>query len=137
MQEFLKSHNLTALWQPAELLMVRPPKQWELMWAYVVFIGIFLVGAIALLFLKKKVPQDLHNQLSSLTWTVSILGGFLFFFRFVRIPYLGTDLLRLLLELAALIWLGVILFSIKKAAPKAKLDALVQERKDKYLPKAK
>ncbi len=137
MQDFLQKYNLTALWQPAELLMARPPKQWELMWAYVTFVGIFAISAVALLFLRKKLSVELHTQLSSLSWTVAILGTILFFFRYVRIPYLGTDLLRLILELAALIWLGYIVVSLKRAAPVAKLANLVEERREKYLPKPK
>jgi hypothetical protein len=137
MQDFLVKNNLTALWQPAELLMIRPPKNWELMWAYVAFVGIFALAAIVLLFTRKRLDPTLHAQLSSLSWTVTILGVFLFFFRYVRIPYLGTDLVRLLLEISAVAWLSWIFISQKKAAPKAKLDDLIQKRREKYLPKAK
>lgn len=137
MQEFLQNNNLTALWQPAELLMVRPPKQWELMWAYIAFVAIFAVVAVALLFVKNRVTEPVKSQLSTLAWTVTILGPILFFFRYVRVPYLGTDLLRFLLELSVIGWLTWILVGIKKRAPEVKLNSLVQERKEKYLPKAK
>lgn len=137
MQEFLQNNNLTALWQPAELLMVRPPKNWELMWGYITFIALFTITAIALLFLKKKVAPVLYAQLSTLSWTVAILGGLLFFFRYVRIPYLGTDIVRTILEVSAVIWLIWISISYKKLVPVMKQAELIEERRTKYLPKPK
>lgn len=106
------------------------------MWPFAGFLILSLVVAIALLFIK-KMDANLHEGLSNLCWTFALVGGLLFFCRYTQIPYLGNDLIRLILELACVAWLVVIIIAARKALPAAKLQTKIEDRRTKYLPKPK
>ena len=106
------------------------------MWAYLTFLGIFLLAGLVLLFLR-KIDADVRRSLLGLSWTITTTGALLFFFRYQQIPYLGMDVFRTLLEALAIVWLGLIIRSARKTIPQKKLDEAVRARKEKYLPKAK
>lgn len=125
--------NWNILWQPRELFLIRPPFMWELMWAYVGFLAACLTVLIVALLLKTLHPE-LKRRLITFASTQLWLGAFLFFFRYFRIPYLGMDFFRLIQEITAVIWIGLIVKFALTELPKLNIKAAADARKKKYLP---
>lgn len=132
----LSALNWQAFWQPHELVLIRPPFLWELMWWYVGFIALCALGGISLLFLSNVHPA-LKSRLSSFCWTNVTIGVILFFFRYYRIPYLGMDILRLLQEVSALVWLGYLVWYSQTGFKHQLIQEKVADHKARYLPKSR
>ena len=134
MKSFFSQINWHVLWQPKELLLVQPPILWPLMWAYIAFIALSLIGIIATVVFRKRIHPTLSNRIYSITTTQIVLGALLFFFRFYQIPYLGMDIWRTIQEVTALIWLGFIIVYAQRVLPKQLLKEQAELRRNKYLP---
>ena len=128
--------NLGKWWSPSDLIATIPPEHWKYEIGYLVMLGVFLALAIALIFMK-KVRTSLKDRLYSFLWTNIILGLILFFFRVQQIPLLGMDIWRFIQEIAIVIWIALIVRFYRKVYRKEALIQKVEERKTKYLPKAK
>lgn len=115
--------------------MARPAAVWELHWWYAGVTIACLVGAIALLFLKKMHPS-LRQNLSNALWTNAILGGILYFSRDQRIPYFGTDIVRTVQLFSLLIWVAVSLWIGVRTARNDRTAAVINARRERYLPKS-
>lgn len=121
-------------WKTAIQLM--PPKEWKFMWVYVGFTGLNLLGGI-FLSLYRKMDEEIRGKLLGFCWTNAIFSAIFFFLRYQRIPLLGTDLVRTIQLIIVLIWAIFIAKYIMFDYPKLKMQQVVEERKSKYLPKAK
>ena len=119
-----------------QLVQVTPPLQWNFSWLYLLLIAIFLVGAIVMLFLRRMHPP-LRERWSWFFWSNIFIGAILYFMRDQRIPYLGTNLLRVAHEFFILFWLNSIIWYHRTGMKQEKLAEAAIARKEKYLPKAK
>ena len=119
-----------------ELVAATPPALWSFKWVYLGFLALLLIGAIVILFLRRMHPP-LRERWSSFFWSNLLIGLVLFFMRDQRIPYLGTNLLRVVHEFFIVFWLNSIIWYKRTGYRQEKVAELAIERKSKYLPKAK
>jgi len=122
------------VWNPAGLVNIQPQLVWNDMAYYLVYSGIFLVGLIILVLLRKRIQPNLRDQLGSVCWTNLGLSLVLFFFREQSIPLLGMDLWRFLQECATVIWIFFIVRFYLKTYRQEAVSELVKARREKYLP---
>jgi len=132
---WLTHTKLWIWWNPQNLTQTTPSFYWDYMKVYAVIVCIFFVGAIVSIFWPKFKP--VRDRLALYFWTNAVLSLILFFFRYQDIPVLGMDIFRLIQEITAVIWLFLIIRFAIKAYPAHQLSLKVEERRNKYLPKAK
>lgn len=133
---FFSSGDWKAYWNPQQLFVSPPPVEWRWIWAYAALGIASLILGIALIFTKKLHP-GLRERLSTLAWTEVILSAILFFCRYQRIPYFGIDGLRTLQEIGLVIWVIITARYARVQLPADRLAAAIEEKRQKYLPKAK
>jgi len=113
-----------------------PVDPWRFRWIYLGMVIVFLIGGIALLFLKKVRPA-LRERLSTFFWINFGIGLILFFFRDQDIPLFGMDFWRFIHDIAIWVWLIYIVVVSSKEHPRLIIQEKVNEYRNKYLPKAK
>lgn len=107
-------------------------------WGVIIYLAVF-AAAIVFSFLRKNnkfsvVYRRLFQKLSNWSFTFSIIGLVLMFFRHQLIPYLGMRAWTLLWWLAAAIWMIYILKYLFVDIPKQKEEIQAQREFEKYLP---
>lgn len=119
-----------------QLIQTTPPAPWNFEWLYLVLLAILLIGGIVMLFLRRMHPP-LRERWMSFFWANLLIGAVLYFMRDQRIPYLGTNILRVAHELFMIFWLNSIIWYRRTGFKQEKLAEAATLRKEKYLPKPK
>jgi hypothetical protein len=131
------SQHVTPWWNPSGYLVAVPPADWPLKWAYVGFTLLCLIVGIAFLFLKRQFRPSLRYRILNFAWTNAILGIVLFFLRDQQIPYLGSDLLRLVQIIGAVFWINSLAWFVRTSYKQEQYTEAVMARREKYLPTAR
>lgn len=122
------------LWSTNSAFQTTPPIQWHYMWFYVGFAILYLLLGIWFLF-RRGIYPPYRGLLLNFFWTNAILSGILFFMRYERVPLLGMDFLRTLHIASILVWVAFIGYYRLTAYNRDKMAILIEERRNKYLPK--
>jgi hypothetical protein len=134
--EFLQSLTWQQVWDYRTAFLSRPLPTWPFMEGYVAFLVIlFLAGIVVLL--RRRLYAPYRSVLLQFFWTNLFLATLLFFFRWQRIPIFGMDFLRTAHFLFMLGWVALILKYRLTAYRRDRLMILVEERRQKYLPRPK
>jgi len=123
-------------WNPTSYLLIRPEMEWSLRWVFVGFWSALILGIFVLSRIRRfdRVRSLVLPSLFSIPWLVV-----LYFLRDQQIPFLGSDLLRGLVEIGILAYLYTVLASNRLSVESAKSDPVSQyvaKRKARYTKKA-
>ena len=132
---FAEKTHLSAILSPSDLVSFLPPEQWNFEKVYFGFLALNLLVAIAIFFVR--LHPALKERVSQLCWTMFIVGSILSFFRLQRIPLLGMDLWRTILEVVGLVWVILIIRYFNTGHKKELLNIELEKRRTKYLPRKK
>lgn len=112
-----------------------PPFVWAAQWYFVGFLGLCLLIGIAVYFLP--IHPSLKGRVASVAWFNVVLGPFLFFFRYQRIPLLGMNIWIVLEIIATIAWIGLIIYYARTSLRKQLFSEQAEAYQKKYLPKVK
>ena len=114
----------------------QPPAFVKFGWPLLVGFVLLLIAAIILKYLIikkiKVIYRPLVRKLARAFGWNSIIGLFLWFFRYERAPWLSMRLLLWLTILSLLIWIIIIFFKEAKKIPERQKKMRETEKKNKY-----